>query len=180
MFRGRADSDHNWRGQAAKDHDGRGGEEPHVALPLLWSGHQRWTLMSSDKRLWIAGIRELQGCIKKCEQLETGVDSHSVSYLLLHIATKSVAFLRVWIWHGPCRQHQLEAGALISRKRSNYSDLTWPHPTWWFSKGNTLFQGTPPKVAFSLGSGNSPNNLREIQVGEILFHLARSNWNNHL
>ena len=37
------------------------------------------------------------------------------------------------------------------------------------------FRETPPKVAFSLGSGNSPNNLREIQVGEILFHLARSN-----
>ena len=24
---------------------------------------------------------------------------------------------------------------------SNYSDLTRPHPKWWFSKGNLLFQG---------------------------------------
>ena len=26
---------------------------------------------------------------------------------------------------------------------SNYSDLTRPHPKWWFSKGNLLFQGNP-------------------------------------
>ena len=45
---------------------------------------------------------------------------------------------------------------------SNYSDLTRPHPKWWFSMGN----GTPY--------------FREIQVGEILFHLARIMFNPYL
>ena len=67
--------------------------------------------MSSDKRLWIAGIRELQGCIKKPEQLETGVDSHSVLEFGSAMAPLYSTSLR-------------QAGALISRKRSNYSDLT--------------------------------------------------------
>ena len=53
-------------------------------------------------------------------------------------------------------------GALIRRKRSNYSDLTRPHPKWWFSKGNPLISGKSGLVkycnltrSFSGFSGNS-------------------------
>ena len=46
---------------------------------------------------------------------------------------------------------------------SNYRDLTRPHPKWWFRKEN-----------------ESPKNFREIQVGEILFHLARCDSSTYL
>ena len=31
---------------------------------------------------------------------------------------------------------------------SNYSDLTRPHPKWWFSKGNTLISGKSRLVKY--------------------------------
>ena len=32
--------------------------------------------------------------------------------------------------------------------RSNYSDLTRPHPKWWFSKGNPLISGKSRLVKY--------------------------------
>ena len=40
------------------------------------------------------------------------------------------------------------AGALIRRKRSNYSDLRGPHPKWWFSEGNPLISGKSRLVKY--------------------------------
>ena len=42
---------------------------------------------------------------------------------------------------------------------SNYSDLTRPHPKWWFSKGNPLISGKPRLVKYY-------NLARNIQGGQ--------------
>ena len=62
-------------------------------------------------------------------QLETGVDSHSVSYLLPHIATKSVAFLRVGSGMAPVDSTSLRQGPSSVGKGSNYRrpHMTSPH-----------------------------------------------------
>ena len=36
---------------------------------------------------------------------------------------------------------------------SNYSDLTRPHPKWWFSKGNPLISGKSRLVKFGQNVG---------------------------
>ena len=45
---------------------------------------------------------------------------------------------------------------LIGILWSNYSDLTRPHPKWWFSKGNPLISGKPRLVKYNTLASNSP------------------------
>ena len=47
-----------------------------------------------------------------------------------------------------CSRPRALGWSSISGKRSNYSDLTRPHPKWWFSKGNTLISGKPRLVKY--------------------------------
>ena len=50
---------------------------------------------------------------------------------------------------------------------SNYSDLTRPHPKWWFSKKNPLISGKPTLVK---GGGLMGRELGEIfQFGQIVW-----------
>ena len=52
--------------------------------------------------------------------------------------TKTLGMFRVYIprdVHRICTEYNYHLGW------SNYSDLTRPHPKWWFSKGNPLISG---------------------------------------
>ena len=57
-----------------------------------------------------------------------------------HLTSKWVPILQV--------AHQKYPPNFTKRSWSNYSDLTRPHPKWWFSKGNTLISGKPRLVKY--------------------------------
>ena len=75
-----------------------------------------------------------------------------------------VFFLRI---RGTHRIHQHEKNTPYIR--SNYSDLTRPHPKWWFSKGNPLISEKPRLVKYY----NLARYMREICLC-IFFPTTRS------
>ena len=52
---------------------------------------------------------------------------------------------------------------------SNYSDLTRPHPKWWFSKGNPLISGKSRLVKYY-------NLARYIHPGKLTYPLKIDGW----
>ena len=69
---------------------------------------------------------------------------------------------------------------------SNYSDLTRPHPKWWFSKGNLLFQGNLgwwniivwPDTWETLGNSLAKTRTAQTPTGAIWRDVTRkgSDW----
>ena len=59
----------------------------------------------------------------------------------------------------------LPPGFLDALIWSNYSDLTRPHPKWWFSKGNSLISGKSRLVKYY--------NLARLMLLMLTFYLRR-------
>ena len=56
---------------------------------------------------------------------------------------------------------------------SNYSDLTRPHPKWWFSKGNPLISGKPRLVKYYNLARSTVRRLQSQPWGLLIFYWDR-------
>ena len=64
----------------------------------------------------------------------------------------------------PCVSKNFKGGKINQLIWSNYSDLTRPHPKWWFSKGNPLISGKSRLVKYYNLARFMNKNMKQIKV----------------